>query len=267
MNMIKDILPLILPRGIKNHIPLDIKCKVSYWLSSKRGKYSGIRKEGKKAIIALAADYPNMGDIAITVAQAKFIADCLPGHEIIFFPGADIYPQMKSLKSVCTPDDLVTIIGGGNMGDLYLWLEYARQFVIKQFPHNRIISFPQTADFSDTPRGRRELRKSCQVYSKHHHLYLFLREPISFERMKKYSPNTPVYMVPDIVLYLDKSQPVERRQGILVLLRDDLELAFPRELRNYFIGRLKSLFQDVNVSDTFLFDKSRVTINDIKDGE
>jgi len=251
----------VIPRGIKKYIPLNIKTEIIYRLSSKNGKYGNVRDK-RKAIVALAADYPNLGDVAITVAQAKFLADCLPEYEIIFFPCSDIYTDMKSLKSICTPDDLITIVGGGNMGDLYVSLESARRFVIKQFLHNRIVSFPQTIDFSNTPRGRSELKKSSRVYTHHGNLYLFAREQISFEMMKNYFPDIPVYMVPDIVLYLDKSQPVQQRQGILVCLRDDLELAFPQELRNTLTRRLKSLFAEVNVTDTLHPDNSRLPITE-----
>ena len=39
------------------------------------------------------------------------------------------------------------VIGGGNMDDKYQSLEDARLFVIKKFPKNKIISFPQTGQW------------------------------------------------------------------------------------------------------------------------
>ncbi|MCX6844361.1 MAG: polysaccharide pyruvyl transferase family protein [candidate division WOR-3 bacterium] len=200
--------------------------------------------------------------MAITIAQARFLSDHLPEHEIVYFPCAATYVQLKSLKHVCRPDDLITIVGGGNMGDLYASLEDARRFIVENFPDNRVISFPQTVGFSDTREGRRELRRSCRAYSRHRDLHLFAREPVSLERMREYFPNTPVHLVPDIVLYLDESRPRVQRQGILLCIRDDSESASPSRLRDDLVNGLATRGADVRVTDTHTRDNDRLPIED-----
>ena len=48
---------------------------------------------------------------------------------------------LKSLKGSINSEDIITIVGGGNIGDMYDDIEYCRQFIIKQFPNNKIVIF------------------------------------------------------------------------------------------------------------------------------
>ena len=245
---------------IKKSIPLSTKVRMRHWLSDPDDVDFGHFLGRKKILIALAADYANLGDVAITHAQAKFLKACLPGYEVLTFPCASTFIKMKALKSVCTPDDIVTIVGGGNMSDLYDSLEDARRFVIGHFPNNKIISFPQTINFSDTPKGRKELRKTIQVYGMHKNLHLVAREPVSFEIMKRTFPATPVYLAPDIVLSLAISELERSRQGVLLCVRDDAESAFPSGERSEFVNRLTTSIVNVCVTDTVIPINDRLPI-------
>ena len=235
---------------MKQCIPVSVKARILYHLSSSRDDCFQHYRGKRKVIVALAADYANLGDVAITHAQAHFLQAALPDHEIVFFSCAATFVHLKSLKRVCTPDDIITIVGGGNMGDLYDSLEDARRFVIEQFPNNRIISFPQTIDFSDTPKGRRELRKTERAYRRHPDLHLFAREPASFEKMKHSFPANPVHLVPDIVLSLDTPEVDQPRHGVLLCIRDDAESALSSESRADFVNRMTSSIAGVTVTDT-----------------
>lgn len=74
---------------------------------------------------------------------------------------------MKSLKSIIDPNDIITIVGGGNTGDMYDDIEFCRQFIIKQFPNNKIVCFPQTIDFSETSiGGKKSIRKGSESVRK-----------------------------------------------------------------------------------------------------
>jgi pyruvyl transferase EpsI len=246
---------------IKRVVPARIRVRTRYWLSGRHDAFQHLRGK-KKAIVALAADYANLGDVAITVAQARFLSMHLPEHEVVYFPCASTYTQLKSLKHVCRPDDLITITGGGNMGDLYPSLEDARRFIVESFPDNRVVSFPQTVDFSETREGRRELRRSYRAYNRHGDFHLFAREPVSLERMKQHFPNTPVHLVPDIVLHTDESKPGRQRHGILLCLRDDSESASSSRLRNDLAIGLSSKGLDVRATDTIDRDNNRLPLDD-----
>ena len=71
------------------------------WLLSKPDdEYSQFDNDKQKIIVALAADYGNLGDVAITYAQTKFFKEQFPESEIIDFPISKTFTKMKSLKKV-----------------------------------------------------------------------------------------------------------------------------------------------------------------------
>ena len=236
---------------IKNLLPVSVKARAKYYLSPSSDSNYDCYRGKKKAVIALAADYGNLGDIAITFAQNIFLKSYLQDYEIIDFPISSTFTQLKALRKIIDSQDLVTIIGGGNMGDLY-GIEDCRRFVIEKFQKNRIISFPQTMDFSNSTIGKRELQKTIKVYGSHKNLHLFARESISYDRMKKHFPNNHVYLVPDIVLSLNKSQPQQQRQGVLFCIRNDYESAFSAEDRSVFLSRISSALPDHSIVDTHI---------------
>jgi pyruvyl transferase EpsI len=162
------------------------------------------------------------------------------------------FTAIRDLAAACTTEDIITIVGGGNMCDLYASIEDARRFVVGRFPRNRIISFPQTMDFSDTARGRRELRKSQRAYGRHRHLRLFAREALSLERMRAAFPDTDVQLVPDIVLSVDASASEGIRRGTLLCIRNDYESVIPESVRRNLVLELSRTLEDVSVTDTVL---------------
>ena len=147
----------------KNRIKLYYK----YIISKDTQFFKDIDKHEKKVIVGLAADYSNLGDVAITYAQTEFLKEVYPDHKIVDFPISQSFEQMKELKRLINENDIITLVGGGNTGDHYDSTEYARQFFIKQFSDNTVISFPQTIDFSDTKKGRHLLKVAQKTYGKH----------------------------------------------------------------------------------------------------
>ena len=73
----------------------------------------------KKIYIFLAANYGNFGDIAITYAQREYLTKILPDYEIIEIPASKFYNYYRFLKKNITKHDIITIVGGGNLGNLY----------------------------------------------------------------------------------------------------------------------------------------------------
>src|SRR5690606_38406975 len=107
-----------------------------------------------QAYIFLAADYGNLGDVAITYAQTKFLKEH-SDYQVIEIPISESLEGLWSVKKNIKKGDIVTTVGGGNMGDLYDQIEFIRQLTFQWFPNNRIISFPQTFDFTDSKEGRK----------------------------------------------------------------------------------------------------------------
>lgn len=199
-------------------------------------------KEKKKCLVMLAADYGNLGDVAITYAQEKYLEEHFPEHEIVDIPISKTLSHIKALKKICTSDDIITIVGGGNMSDLYFDIELLRQMVVKAFPENRIILFPQTMFFSNSINGKYMRKLVSNTYSKHNRIIISAREHYTFALMSKLLP-LDAKLTPDIVMTLDKRIPVVERKGITLCLRDDAESNLTRGFRNEIKEYFKSRFE------------------------
>lgn len=218
--------------------------------SSKNQNWLKYKSDRKKVFIFLAGFYANLGDLAITYAQREFLKEMYPDRDIILVPSTETYASMKTLKKIISKDDVITIIGGGNMSDLYWSLESARLFVIKNFKNNKIISFPQTVSFSDTEKGQKCLNTSRKVYSKHKDIVFFLRENNAFTRFKKYFPTVKCELCPDMVLSLKKTEPRMERNQVVCCLRNDGESYITGAQRKSVITQMRSNFDNVVLRDT-----------------
>jgi pyruvyl transferase EpsI len=163
----------------------------------------------------------------------------------------EIYKYGRAVKSFLTPKDIIMILGGGNMGDMYLKEEEQRRFIIKNFKNNRIISLPQTISFSDTENGKKEFEKTKKIYNSHKNLLLVAREDKSFEIMKERFSEFNVIEVPDMVLYLNKKEN-EKRDGIMFCLRKDKEGLLSEEFKKNISKVLMEKYQVIKIIDTVL---------------
>lgn len=240
--------------NIKKYIPLQIKHKLVYYISNNKKYSKQYNKENKKIIIALAANYGNLGDLAITYAQHKFLKNNFKNYKVIEVPIDETYSSMKDLKRIINKDDIITIIGGGNFGNIYDDIERARQFFIKQFPKNKIVCFPQTIDFTNDINGKKALKKARKIYNNHKDLTLFAREKKSFKIMKE-NFNNKIYLVPDIVLSLNKQQPIESRENITICFRNDKENKISSDEKAELINKLNEIYKEkVIITDTHIGD-------------
>ncbi|MEH7502850.1 polysaccharide pyruvyl transferase family protein [Neobacillus drentensis] len=233
--------------NITKKVPIWLKLKINYFFSKKTISYPLIWNNKLKIVVALAADYGNLGDIAITLAQIIFLSEFFPDYEIVIVTVNNLY-MLPALKTSINRKDIITIIGGGNMGDVYEGLEKRRRYIINLFPNNKIISFPQSIDF----KSRKSLNKSIKVYSKHKNLHIFAREPQSYKIMKESFNKNNVYLTPDIVLFLNKIEPNLQRDGIILCLRNDREKKISNNQTNGLALSIKSRYQKVIYYDTYI---------------
>lgn len=87
----------------------------------------------KKIILMLFLFYDNFGDYVIVYVSKMFFEWEYFDFDIIEVDMKDIYRFVKVLIKKCYFDDMVFIIGGGNMGDLYCYEEWMCCFIIKIF--------------------------------------------------------------------------------------------------------------------------------------
>jgi len=226
-----------------------LRLRSRYLLSRPDLDAYNVDRNRKKVIVALAADHGNLGDVAITYAQTAFLKATFPERAVIDFPAGETFSRQKTLKRICAPEDIITIAGGGNTGDMYDDIEYCRQFIIRQFPGNRIVSFPQTVDFSETSAGAGALAAAKKVYCGHGNLTLSAREEKSFDRYKRCFPGVKVVLAPDMVFYLDESLPRLERTGITICLRRDKEKNIDEKILDPLLDGLRLKYR-VGFQDT-----------------
>lgn len=204
----------------------------------------------RKVFVGLAGFYQNLGDLAITRAQIGFIKTVLPDHVVVPIASTATYRSANSLRRAIEPGDVATLIGGGNMGDLYGSLEDARLYLVRLFSAIPLVSFPQSWCFTETPQGRRALARSARAYRKHRDLVLFARESVSLASMRGALPGVRVELAPDIVLSHRIGHRAEPREGLLVCLRDDLEGVLDERSRSRLIEALTAAGEPITMLDT-----------------
>lgn len=190
-----------------------------------KGANFKLPKNKPRCLIFLAADYGNLGDVAITYAQKKYLQDHFPDYDIIEIPAAKTLAAIRSIKHQIQSEDIITVIGGGNMGDMYGDIELLRLMVVRAFKNNRIILFPQTIDYSNSTDANWLKRLSQKIYSSHPRLTMTAREHVSYETMQCLYPTVDVRLVPDIVMGLDEKDNVQREDIVTICLRNDKEKA------------------------------------------
>ena len=206
--------------------------------------------EKRKAFFFLAADYGNLGDCAITVAQKKFI-EHNSDYQVIEIPISQTAQGIHFVKKNISQNDIVVTVGGGNMGEMYDQIEFLRQLVFKSFRRNKIISFPQTFDFSESTKGLKALKKAKKIYSSHKNLHLIARENTSFNKMKSHFSNNFVYKTPDIVLSLDENMR-EERKGAVICMRSDEEKRLTSKQNLAVVNLIKEKFNNHQFYDTHI---------------
>ena len=137
-----------------------------------------------------------------------------------------------------------------NLGDEYLYVEEARRKVVQLFPNNIIIFFPQTMHFSNTEKGRKELAKSREIYANHNKLVMVAREEVSYQTMKKEFAENNIIKTPDIVTYLNRNGIDQKRDGVLLILRSDIEANLDDEKIRQIEQTTMKYFKDVVYDDT-----------------
>jgi pyruvyl transferase EpsI len=201
--------------------------------------------QGPRVIITLAADYPNLGDVALTQSVFEFCRLHLPSHKIFVIPAHQTLRFLKGTALHAEADDVVVIVGGGNMGDRYRRLEEWRCVIIESFPRQRIISFPQSCEFK-SPLAEDYSRT---VYAAHQQLTLCARDSASWERMRKAFPETSVIRVPDTALLLTPASPSTKLVPV-VCLRTDSESRLGADRRAKLIEGLKNFWPQTVSTDT-----------------
>lgn len=203
-----------------------------------------------KIILMGVPHHNNIGDAAIVYAEKKFLEDNVKNFEIYYVPEETMEKCSKKLVRFIKNNDIIIFHGGGNIGSQYPIIENARRKIIQRFPENRIIIFPQTIYFSKDENGIKEFEKTKEIYNNHRDLNLIARDEKSYEIMKQAFKNNNVILAPDIVMYLNKTKMNVTRDGILVVLRNDVEKNITEEEKYCIENIAKNYTNDLKYIDT-----------------
>lgn len=229
-------------------IILRFKLLCVFWKSAPNCSIE-IPLTGKRNIfVFLGADYGNLGDVAITYAQTKFLKDNFKNDNIIEIPISQTFAAIKIIKREIRQNDIITLIGGGNTSDLYDDIEFLRQLVIWNFRRHVIIGFPQTFDLSETAAGRFTSWTIKAIYNRARKLFIYARETNTFNVIRKRYPNINVEMLPDIVMSLDERQ-TQNRKGILLCLRSDKEKSTNKAIIDNILAKLNQIYRQTDIAD------------------
>ncbi|MEC1581131.1 polysaccharide pyruvyl transferase family protein [Bacillus subtilis] len=223
---------------------LKVKYPSQYWLGAADQPVKAAAHQ-KKIILTLLPSHDNLGDHAIAYASKAFLEQEYPDFDIVEVDMKDIYKSAKNLIRSRHPEDMVFIIGGGNMGDLYRYEEWTRRFIIKTFRDYRVVQLPATAHFSDTKKGRKELKRTQKIYNSHPGLLLMARDETTYQFMKLHFQEKTILKQPDMVLYLDRSKTPAEREGVYMCLREDQESVLQEDQRNRVKAALFEEFGEI----------------------
>lgn len=229
------------------------KLKINYLLSHS-DSYKSLESGDFKVVFFLSASYGNLGDVAISYAQREFLKKRYPEATYIEVDLDDTVTAIKSLKKKINDDDIITIVGGGNIGDMYPYIENRRRLVIRSFPNNNIVNFPQTIDFSEKCIGKVEQKISKRTYSHHKKLTIVTRESGSKEKAAR-DLCVDTILTPDIVLSLNiKATKPRDTNKLVICMRSDEEVGIGPSEKSLLIGDLSSRYEVVETRDTHIGD-------------
>lgn len=181
-----------------------------------------IFESAKRFVFWGSPEYNNLGDHAIAYATIEFLKKNYPNIEIIEISENQILQNTDGAYSLIKSNDIIILIGGGNLGSQYLDQRLIRNAAILHFKNHPIIIFPQTSYYSKNVFGNKILKEDISIFQSHNNLYVFLREKYSYEFMKGKFIGCELYCVPDIVFSLERNEKKDRK-GALICLRNDVE--------------------------------------------
>jgi pyruvyl transferase EpsO len=112
--------------------------------------------------------HANVGDQLIWHGEQAFLKR--HGKPVIGqFSSNNVGRQARALLAECTT---ICLHGGGNFGDLWPAHQVLREAIIQQFPHKRIVMFPQSVHFGDLTA----LDRACRIIRRHPDLHILLRD-------------------------------------------------------------------------------------------
>jgi exopolysaccharide biosynthesis predicted pyruvyltransferase EpsI len=165
-------------------------------------------------------DFPdslNSGDHSIWLGE-KALLDELQ-IEAVYQCSAATYSKFELATTVGS--GTICMHGGGNFGDIYSLYHYFRLQVLKDFPQNPIVVFPQTIMFFSDEA----MQNSVDAFSKHGNVTLAARDVLSLHILQRsFGHAAQVVLAPDMAVMLGELQrSCTPEYDVVCVSRTDLE--------------------------------------------
>lgn len=242
---------------MKKYLKEKLKIRWNYF-QSRRLAYCcaykhNLNPQKKYAFIFFSADYNNLGDLAITISQYKFLNELIgEDYTVIKVNESETYSWINEIKRIPPRNVLITLIGGGNSGSLYGFIETPRRFILKIFRNYRIVSFPQTIFFDDSEQALAIKSAFISVANKCKHVTFVAREKNS-KKVYQDSIKARTLLTPDIVFTYEKyvsSSEYRCINSVALILRDDKEKALNLSFQKEIVQLVEKCFNNIVYMDT-----------------
>jgi exopolysaccharide biosynthesis predicted pyruvyltransferase EpsI len=226
-----------------------LSLRIDSFLAKTKVLFELMQVNGKTIFLFGFPIHANMGDQAQAFCTLKWLNENYPDYKVFTFNWKTSYSlSYKLLRKKIGKDDLLFGHSGYFFYDHHLELRVYRE-IADLFPDYRFVIMPQTINILDNVI----LEKTVKSLNAHPNITLLCRDEISYENAKKNFPNCKLLLYPDIVTSLiGKREYSNKRDGILFVLRDDLEKFYSSdqimELRNRFIGISKTEIMDTSIN-------------------
>ena len=200
-------------------------------------------------LFVLSPSHGNLGDHAIALSATEMLTEM--GINYIEITTVQLNQLKRFRKLGVMNGRKIVVNGGGNLGTLWFHVEELFRSIIRSNPNSTIVCLPNTIFYEKSRWGDHELEQSKKIYNRHPSLLLYAREQSSFSLMRGLYTN--VKLIPDMVLFMNKSGAETDRKGCLLCLRNDLEKTRTEELEGRVLLSARCLFHEqVTYSDMCL---------------
>lgn len=208
----------------------------------------------KRIFIFFIPEWGNIGDHAIVLAERLFLARYCSDYQLVAIEQDLDRSVAKYLGNAVRHSNnlIVTVHGGGFLGNLWIAPTYFTKNIFNNFPKNRIVFFPNTVFFEQKRSVSQEILQTKKDFLSHPDCHIFIRDKsINFLRTHIVGSNfLRAYSCPDIVLSLNYSKAEFERVGVLFCFRSDKE----KICDNQSISILKDEFAkrkiEIKITDT-----------------
>ena len=241
----------------------DVVGRTARWCVTKK-KLAEFRRSGidRPFLLIDTPEHGNIGDQAIALAEQRLLS-CWFGDESYFEITASQVDGYEGEFAKLSPMNQVVLIhGGGFLGALWPNEEYRFRRILEAFSDHKVVVFPQTVTFDSVSEGGQEfLDDSRRIYMAHPDLTIFCRERRTLTFMQGAFPEVRAELVPDVVLSLETSLTNERRSGILLCMRSDIERALDDAQAAKLAEATKRMFPGVSAKWTDTVVPRQISMN------